>query len=125
MNIPIARSYSENSIEDSYRFLEDLSQDYEQKLDNLCMSVYRKDFLQAEELTLELVRSILNHNDTQEEDILITNTIYASFNDYYKLWLKRQDKDLNSMIKETYSDKHDNYLIAHCSDPAAIDDLLY
>jgi len=89
-------------------------------LDNICERLLKKNFAEAEKKLVELVE-----NQLPKGDIKTVKIIYDEFNNYFEKWLKKRGVDPTKEEKTLRSEEHDNFLLAHCHDPAAIDDLLY
>lgn len=89
-------------------------------VDYICIMLLKKNFKEAERKLVELVESQL-----PKRNIKTVKIIYDEFNSFFEKWLKNHGIDPAKEEKTLKSEEHDNFLLAHCHDPAAIDDLLY
>lgn len=89
-------------------------------VDYICANLLKKNFKEAEKKLVELVEAQFS-----KKDVVAVKLIYDEFNCYFEKWLRSRGIDPIKEEKKLKSEEHDNFLLAHCHDPAAIDDLLY
>lgn len=92
-------------------------------LEKIFFSVQKREFKEAEKILLSSLKKVI---DSQFKKIYIKSLVldlYYHFNPKYLQWLKNRGGDIKKEIKELSSPVHDNFLIAHSSDPACLDDL--
>lgn len=89
---------------------------------SIAAALHNQQFAVAEKTLLNLVEDIIGREYNTHEDCVeaqkVLKTIYYSFNEMFQ---KMYGNDITALR----SDLHENILIAHCSDPESMDDLLY
>ncbi|OGK37165.1 hypothetical protein A3F03_03930 [Candidatus Roizmanbacteria bacterium RIFCSPHIGHO2_12_FULL_41_11] len=109
--------------------LDALPKHYILYLDSLCQLVSERKFKEVELEVLSLIEELLSHANKEDDslmrDIVIAQIIYSDFNDYYLNWTTSRGKNAEKENTHLVSDEHSNYLIAHSTEVADMDDLLY
>ncbi len=109
--------------------LSDLTQNRRDVVLRIFGLVKQRDFCQAERVVVELVEGVFAHEFKQKEirkNLHMISLLYTDFNDNYLDWVVEQG---GSVATEQHDladeEEHDNYLLAHCKDPASMDDMLF
>lgn len=107
-----------------------LSNGYRKFLFKICNLISQKRYQQAEEVVLETLENILKHKynqkDNKEIDIILLETLYTDFNDYYCKWLadSGKGKEAENYRNITWKNQY-NLFINHCTDPAMMHNLFW
>ncbi len=102
--------------------------DNEKFVNNLCLLVKARNFIQAERILLHLISDSVSHSNgiaSLDEKRKFIREIYSSFNNIYHVWLRKNKLNINNECKKLSRLGHPNYLISHTRDFAEMDDLLY
>lgn len=97
-------------------------------LERLFKSLQNRQFSQAENTLIALIEHTFQqaqHDVLGANDIHFIQSIYTNFNEQYLMWLEENHTDMEKEIDDLSSLEHDNFLIAQCADPAAVDDLMF
>lgn len=102
-------------------------------LDTVSEHIYKREFRKAEDIVLEKIEAVAKESEKLDvldrvdhmDDIKLFHTLYSSFNKYYLRYVERKGVDTGDERDDLRMEDHDNYFIAHCSDPADMDDMLY
>jgi hypothetical protein len=92
--------------------------------------VFSRNYKRAESTVLNHIENLLKQHErrllhTKEEELLLFESLFFRFNNDYLYWIRQQNKDEEKERLKQESEEHHNYLIAHCFDPASMDDLLW
>jgi hypothetical protein len=103
--------------------------DYKTSLDRICQQLYTRSFYEAENVLLSLVKQVYDVYESPEghteQEILVSQVLYVEFNDYFEKWLQEKGKTQSDLVDELSKDEHENILLANCTDPASMDDLMW
>ncbi|MCX7996981.1 MAG: hypothetical protein N2691_04520 [Patescibacteria group bacterium] len=107
-----------------------LSQPHDRNtLDELCRLLSQRDYPSAEKKLIEFLESLLereyNISDDIEAAMADLDIIYTRFDQYYANWGKNHGISPARELEELADSSHENILLAHCSDPESMDDLVY
>ncbi len=98
-------------------------------INKMCQLVTDRQFQEAEQSLVTCINGLVNqgyHSRNQIQRMLtLLEILYTEFNSYYLQWAKKHGKNEISEIEELSNKMHPNFLIANCTDPESMDDLLY
>lgn len=92
-------------------------------LEKIFFSIQKREFKEAEKTLLSVLKKFIDPQFKNIHIKALVSDLYYHFNPKYLQWLKNRGGDIKKEIKDLSSPVHDNFLIAHCSDPACLDDL--
>lgn len=92
-------------------------------LEKIFFSIQKREFKEAEKILLSSLKKVIDSHFKNIYTKSLVLDLYYHFNQKYLQWLKNRGRDIKKEIKELSSPVHDNFLIAHSSDPACLDDL--
>jgi len=103
-----------------------LSAAYQDSLIDIYSLVSAKEFFKAENELLNEVNEIISAKSYRSPKVIqFIKMIYSDFNALYFKWLSKSGARIEVQLSDLYTKEHNNYFIGNCSDPAAMDDLLY
>jgi len=87
----------------------------------------KRQFRLAEKALLKLINEfVVKHNLKNQSHLsTLSKDLYDNFNRKYLTWIKSKGKNIHKEVFTLHSNNHDNLLLAHCTDVACIDDLMY
>lgn len=97
-------------------------------LEKIFEMLYKREFSTLEFILMSYIEHIFKrsvHSEISEPDMRFVLSIYRNFNEQYLNWLEKSNYDIEKEIDELTSLDHDNFMIAQCTDSAAIDDLFF
>lgn len=86
---------------------------------------HQRKYSELEKEVLTYIGSSVIKGKTTSFKLILLVAIYSEFNSLYMDWAKRNNISEEKEIQTQYSNEHENLFIAHCSDPASMDDLLW
>lgn len=102
---------------------------YKLLVTSLCELLYKKAYHQAERRLLQIIESIFTYSSQvgnhHRDEVATVIMIYTQFNILYNDWLRKKKIASSTELASLDNGEHTNYLLAHCSDPASMDDLLW
>jgi len=103
-----------------------LSKAYQDNLITIYTLVAAHEFSKAEKELLKKIYIIISDKTYRLPEVIqFIKIIYSDFNSLYFKWLSQSGARIRVQLSDLYTKEHDNYFIGNCSDPAAMDDLLY
>lgn len=103
-----------------------LSKAYQDSLEVIYTYISESEFLKAERELLNIIKKVIDTKSYRSSEVIpFINLIYTDFNSNYFKWLTQSGARIRVQLADLYTKEHNNYLIGNCSDPAAMDDLLY
>jgi len=106
--------------------INNLSKAYQDSLKIIYAYISESEFLKAESELLKIIKKIIDTKSYKLPEVIsFVNLIYTDFNSNYFKWLTQSGARIRVQLADLYTKEHNNYLIGNCSDPAAMDDLLY
>lgn len=107
--------------------IDTISVHYRKQIFQIYECLYSQKFKEMEQLLLTLIENIIH--DAKEgdvsEQIVVVIFIYSNFNTFFSNWLSKKHRSKMKVIGQLNNNEHHNVLIAHCSDAASMDDLLW
>ncbi|MCL4374907.1 DUF4588 domain-containing protein [Patescibacteria group bacterium] len=88
----------------------------------------KRQFKLAEKNLIKILRNLIESNQDAKKRsnwLGLTQILYSDFNRSYLSWAKNRGRNIRREISTLHSDSHDNFLLAHCTDSASVDDLFY
>lgn len=87
----------------------------------------KRQFRLAEKALLKLINEFISKNDlTRHAQISsLSKDLYDNFNRKYLTWIKEKGKNIHEEVVTLHSNDNDNLLLAHCTDAACIDDMMF
>ena len=99
---------------------------YQDSLSVIYSLVSANEYIKAETRLLSIIDNIIQTKAYTAPEILhFIQSIYTDFNATYYKWLAKSGTRIQVQLADLYTKEHNNYLIGNCTDPAAMDDLLY
>jgi hypothetical protein len=100
--------------------------EYQDNLIAIYTYVSTKEFKKAEIELLKIIEHVITNQAYKIPGVLhFISLMYTDFNSYYCKWLTKSGTRIKVQLSDLYTKEHSNYLIGNCTDPAAMDDLLY
>ena len=98
-------------------------------IEEICSHIHARDFQKAENELLTYVTNSFHFKTTGEKALEETkdalHIVYERFNRYYIESLEEKGHNVREEVMSLDSQEHPNFLLAHCTDPSGMDDMLW
>ena len=98
-------------------------------IENICTHIHTRNFQKSEQELLAYITNAFHLKTTGEsaleETKEVLHILYERFNRYYIEWLEEHGHTVRDEVLALDSQEHPNFLLAHCTDPSGMDDMLW
>jgi hypothetical protein len=120
-----AGAFENSFTKGNFMLIDRASKHTKRVLNEIFLHFHERKYNQIEKELIAEIEATVIKGKTTSSKVIEMIAIYSDFNNLYMEWVK--EKNINEQKERCAinSGEHHNLLIAHCSDPSSMDDLMW